>query len=131
MVIFTFLPWLSFSGCASVRLAIWTLVTVCGASSSREYQWVSSSSLVCAHPPGANCIKIGLPGKLILKDYFTENRTSRRPFLLLRIRLPGRPTRSMFYKGHLYKRHSQNFEKRRGQTIVIPDSLGDKRPPLR
>ena len=28
---------------------------------------------------GGNCIKIGLPGKSILKDYFQENRTSRRP----------------------------------------------------
>ena len=31
---------------------------------------------------GMNCIKIGLPGKSILGDYFRENRTSRRPFLL-------------------------------------------------
>ena len=36
--------------------------------------------------PGGNCIKIGLPGKSILRDYFQENITSRRPFLLLRIR---------------------------------------------
>ena len=41
--------------------------------------------------PGTNCIKIGLPGKSILGDYFQENRTSRRPFLLLRISFPGRP----------------------------------------
>ena len=27
--------------------------------------------------PGGNCIKIGLPGKSILGDYFRENRTSR------------------------------------------------------
>ena len=33
--------------------------------------------------------KIGLPGKLILGDYFQENRTSREPFLLLRISFPG------------------------------------------
>ena len=39
-------------------------------------------------PPGTNCIKIGLPGKSILADYFQENRTSRRPFLLLRISFP-------------------------------------------
>ena len=26
---------------------------------------------------GGNCMKIGLPGKLILGDYFQENRTSR------------------------------------------------------
>ena len=38
-----------------------------------------------------NCIKICLPGKSILRDYFQENRTSRRPFLLLRISFPGRP----------------------------------------
>ena len=30
---------------------------------------------------GANCIKMGLPGKSILGNYFQENRTSRRPFL--------------------------------------------------
>ena len=35
--------------------------------------------------------KIGLPGKSIIRDYFRENRTSRRPFLLLRISCPGRP----------------------------------------
>ena len=35
---------------------------------------------------GTNCIKIGLPGKSILGDYFQENRTSQRPFLF-----PGRP----------------------------------------
>ena len=40
---------------------------------------------------GMNCIKIGLPRKLILGDYSQENRTSRRPFLLLRITFPGRP----------------------------------------
>ena len=38
-----------------------------------------------------NCIQIGLPGKLILGDYFQENRTSQRPFLLLGITFPGRP----------------------------------------
>ena len=41
--------------------------------------------------PGGNCMEIGLPGKSILGDYFEENRTSRRPFLLLRIRFPERP----------------------------------------
>ena len=40
---------------------------------------------------GGNCIKIGLPGKSILGEYFHENRTSRRPFLLLRISFPGKP----------------------------------------
>ena len=35
--------------------------------------------------------KIGLPGKSILGDYFEENKTSRSPFLLLRISFPGRP----------------------------------------
>ena len=35
---------------------------------------------------GGNCIKIDLLGKSILRDYFQENITSRRPFLLLRIR---------------------------------------------
>ena len=35
--------------------------------------------------------KIGLPGKSILRDYYQENMTSRRPFLSLRISFPGRP----------------------------------------
>ena len=30
---------------------------------------------------GMNFIKIGFPGKLIIRDYFQTNRTSRRPFL--------------------------------------------------
>ena len=38
-----------------------------------------------------NCIKIGLPVKLILRDYLQEKGTSRRPFLLLRISSLGRP----------------------------------------
>ena len=37
---------------------------------------------------GMNCIKIGLPGKSILGDYFQENMTSRSPFLLLTICFP-------------------------------------------
>ena len=40
--------------------------------------------------PGMNCIKIGLPGKSILEDYFQENGTFRRPFLLLKISFPQR-----------------------------------------
>ena len=52
-----------------------------------------------AHP-GDNCLKIGLPGKSILGYYFQENRTSRRPFLLLRISFPGRPIFIQFIPGH-------------------------------
>ena len=40
---------------------------------------------------GTNCIKIGLPGKSILGDYFQKNMTSQRLFFLLRICFPGRP----------------------------------------
>ena len=29
---------------------------------------------------GGNCIKIGLPGKSILEEYFQENGTSQRPY---------------------------------------------------
>ena len=39
---------------------------------------------------GGNCMKIGLPGKLILGYYYQENRTSQRPFLLLRISFFGK-----------------------------------------
>ena len=48
---------------------------------------------------GGNCIKLGLPGKSILKDYFQENRTSLRPYLLLRISFPGRPIFIQFIPG--------------------------------
>ena len=44
---------------------------------------------------GGNCIKIGLPGKWIFRDYFHDNITSQRPFLFLRISFPGR---SIFIK---------------------------------
>ena len=47
--------------------------------------------------PEGNCIKLGLPGKSILRDYFQENRIPRRPFLLLRIRFPGRPILIQFF----------------------------------
>ena len=43
--------------------------------------------------------KIGLPGKSILGYYFQENRTSQRPFLLLRISFPGRPIFIQFVPG--------------------------------
>ena len=46
-----------------------------------------------------NCIKIGVPGKLILGDYFQENMTSQRPFLWLKIRFPGRPIFIQFIPG--------------------------------
>ena len=54
-------------------------------------RWEDVSLAELAVLPGGNCIKIGLPGKLILGYYFQENMTSRRPFLLLRISFPGRP----------------------------------------
>ena len=61
----------------------------------RSWDTLSGNSITIAdrhwiHLPGKNCIKIGLPGKLILRYYSQENRTSRRPFLLLRIGFPGR-----------------------------------------
>ena len=48
---------------------------------------------------GGKSIKIGLSGKSILRDYFQDNKTSRRPFLLLRIRFPGRPIFIQFVPG--------------------------------
>ena len=60
----------------------------CGSTWSRA---CSSRCCSSSSSPGMNCIKIGLPGKSILWDYFQENRTSQRPFLLLRISFPGRP----------------------------------------
>ena len=45
------------------------------------------------------CVKVGLPGKSILGDYFQDNRTSRRPFLSVRISFPGRPIFIQFVPG--------------------------------
>ena len=66
--------------------------------------WPTSASGVSAMAlpmsmPGDNCIKLGLPGKSILRDYFQENITFRRPFLLLRISFPGRPIFLQFVPG--------------------------------
>ena len=55
---------------------------------------------------GMNCIKIGLAGKSILRDYFQENMTSRKPFLLLKICFPGRPIFKQLVKRQLYKNRS-------------------------
>ena len=75
--------------------------TSCTSSPSpRRASQAAGSGFECSSPrwhcpscrksdAGGNCIKIGLPGKLILRDYFQENRTSRRPFLLPRISFPG------------------------------------------
>ena len=57
----------------------------------KRQEWIKNGHGEYEEIPGTNCIKIRLPGKSILGDYFQENRTSRRPFLLLRINFPGRP----------------------------------------
>ena len=57
------------------------------------------SSLAHANKSGGNCIKIDLHEKLILRDYFQENMTSRRPLLLPRISFPGRPIDIQFIPG--------------------------------
>ena len=62
-----------------------------GAAAAAAAPATPSDGVGVIRAAGGNCIKIGLPGKLILRDYFQENRTSQRPFLLLRISFPGRP----------------------------------------
>ena len=64
-------------------------------------QFIFLSTALIRHFPksGGNCIKIGLPGKSILGDYFQENRTSRNLFLLLRISFPGRSIFIQFIPG--------------------------------
>ena len=57
--------------------------------------WCSTQSGTSS---GTNCIEIGLSGKSIPEDYFQENMTAQRPFLLLRISFPGRP---IFYNSSL------------------------------
>ena len=64
---------------------------------------------------------MGLPGKSILGDYFEENRTSRRPFLLLRIRFPGRPIfiqlppATCHFQNHVNTEYADNKEYVRAQ----------------
>ena len=61
---------------------------------SLSRQWVRVDNFAFAQSDNHfrdQLYKIGLPGKSILGDYFQENMTSRRPFLLLRISFPGRP----------------------------------------
>ena len=63
-----------------------------------------------------NCIKLCLPGKSILGDYYQENRTSRRPFLLLRISFPGSPifiqlpSRALYSANDVKPHQSQSFQ---------------------
>ena len=52
---------------------------------------------------GANCIKIGLPGKSIPRDYFQEKRSSCRP--ILRISVPGRSIFIQFVPGNILRGH--------------------------
>ena len=81
-----------------VKVAVKVLVLVLDGAVVR-HRLRAGDPLVDA--PGGNCIKIGFPGKLILGDYFRENRTctSRRPFLLVRISFPKRPIFIQFIPG--------------------------------
>ena len=61
---------------------------------SLSRQWVRVDNFAFAQSDNHfrdQLYKKGLPGKSILGDYFQENMTSRRPFLLMRISFPGRP----------------------------------------
>ena len=66
--------------------------------------------------PGGNCIKIGLPGKSILGDYFQANVTSQRPFLLVRISFPGRPIFIQFVP-------EEDLDD--GPLVVVPDDVAN------
>ena len=86
------LPTFSFTPSALSMEATLALLSPPAASVSVEGTLKPSQRRMCSSSPtGGNCIKIGLPGKSILGDYFQENMTSQRPFLLLRISFPGRP----------------------------------------
>ena len=61
--------------------------------------------------------KIGLPGKLILKDCFQENMTCRIPFLLLRISFPGRTIFIQFIPVFLGKHWRQLYRNRSSRKI--------------
>ena len=63
---------------------------------SKPYWWWRAASGSPLAASGGNCIKIGIPGKLIFRDYYM---TSRRPFLLLRISFRGRPIFLQFVPG--------------------------------
>ena len=56
---------------------------------TKNYKYACEKCGFRTKEAGMNCIKIGLPGKSILRDYFQENMTSPRPFFLLRISFPG------------------------------------------
>ena len=59
-----------------------------GSSGSATVAVASAEDAAAANISSGKCKKIGLLGKLILEEYFQENMTSQRPFLLLRIGVP-------------------------------------------
>ena len=59
--------------------------------------------------PVVQLYKIGLPQKLILRQYFQENRNSRRCFLVLRISFPGRPVFIQLVPVHIRYRVLQHL----------------------
>ena len=79
---------------------------------------------------GGNCIKISLPGKSILGDYFQENRTSQRPFLVLRIRFPGRPMFIQFIPAAAAS-HCRRRRRTRSQCRCCSCSVGGWRNRIR
>ena len=78
-------------GLAPARSVTECLCTPAPRSSTSMRATSSGAIMAATASSGMNCIKIGLPGKSILGDYFQENKTFQRPFLLLRISFPGRP----------------------------------------
>ena len=67
---------------------------------------------------GGQLYKEGFPGKSILRDHFQENRTSQRPFLLLRISFPAR---HIFYTIATREDGRKNY----GVAIVFYEEVTD------
>ena len=74
--------------------------------------------------------KIGLPGKSILRDYFQENRTSQRPFLVLRIRFLGWPMFIQFIPAAAAS-HCRRRRRTRSQCRCCSCSVGGWRNRIR
>ena len=104
-------------------------IPVSGHTGDLSLSLACSTGLPCActSSPGADCIKIGLPGKFILRDYFQENRTSGRTFLLLRISFTGRPIFIQFVPGVPVADRRARDELYKNRSSGKTDSQEDKR----
>ena len=81
-------------------------------------KWVSGPHPLCPCEmrAGANCIKIGLPGKLTLRDYFQGNMTYRRPFFFTENQFSGK---TYFYTIHPWRFFSSSTISFRNRALAL------------